>query len=87
MAITTQDQRASAVHVALPWRGLFPVPDGSINANNRAQAGMMFGDRFSPVVTSTTRLQLPINCVMAGEQVGFKTGRFSGRGLRRVFRE
>lgn len=38
-------------------------------------------------VTSTLAIQKPINCVMIGTQLSFKTGRASGRNLRRAFGE
>lgn len=38
----TADKRASAVHIGLPFRGMLPVPDGSIGAGDRAQAGLMY---------------------------------------------
>ena len=39
----TQDKRASAVLVALPWRGLLPLPDGAaLNQGDRQQTGLMY---------------------------------------------
>lgn len=39
MAIDTQQKRASAVHVSLPWRGLFPLPDAAAETQaDRQQA-------------------------------------------------
>ena len=38
----SRDKRASAVLVALPWRGVLPVPDGSLNQGDRQQAGTMY---------------------------------------------
>jgi hypothetical protein len=45
-----------------------------------------FGTELRQII-STNMLQNPVNCVLAGEQVGFKTGRISGRALRRTFGE
>ena len=38
----TQDKRASAVHVTLPWRGLLPLPDGALNQGDRQQVAFMY---------------------------------------------
>lgn len=38
MALDTQDKRAAAIHVGLPWRGLLPQPDaGALDAGDRQQ--------------------------------------------------
>ena len=35
----TRDKRASAISVGLPWRGLWPAPDGAaLNRGDRQQA-------------------------------------------------
>lgn len=31
----TRDKRSSAIQTGLPWRGLFPTPDGSLNQGDR----------------------------------------------------
>ena len=50
----SRDKRASAVSVALPWRGLLPVPDGSLNQGDRQQAGLVYrGIAASNVVPVT----------------------------------
>lgn len=42
--LDTREKRASGVHVALPWRGLSPLPDGAISQGDRQQiAGMYAG--------------------------------------------
>jgi hypothetical protein len=38
-------------------------------------------------IISTNMLQNPVNCVLAGEQVSFKTGRAAGKALRHAFGE
>lgn len=37
MPLDSRNKRASAVHVSLPWRGLLPLPDGTITAADRQQ--------------------------------------------------
>jgi hypothetical protein len=87
VSLETQNGRASAIHIALPWRGLFPDPDAVINANDRAHVAGYFGARFAPVITSTIYMQKPVDYALAGEQYSFKSGRASGRGLRHAFGE
>lgn len=41
MALDHVNKRSAAINVALPWRGMLPVPDGSIDAGDRAQASDM----------------------------------------------
>lgn len=86
MALDTQDQRSSAIHIGLPWRGMFPIPDGGLDVNNRAEVVNLFGDHFIPLVTGSDRLQFPVNCVMAGNQL-VRKGYSSSAGLRRIFGE
>lgn len=38
-------------------------------------------------IISTNMLQKPVNCVLAGQQVSFKTGRAAGKALRHAFGE
>lgn len=42
MALDTRDKRASAVNVSCPWRGLFPVGDGTVSQGDRQQTAFMF---------------------------------------------
>lgn len=42
MAIDTRDKRASAINISLPWRGLWPLPDGSLNTGDRQQSNNMY---------------------------------------------
>lgn len=42
MALDTREKRASAVQVALPWRGLLPLPDPEAETQaDRQQVGLM----------------------------------------------
>lgn len=97
MSISNVNERSSAIHVGLPWRGLFPVPDAQLNGNDRAHIATFFGAHLSPLLTSTGTLQKPVDYALAGEQdeeggkwrvAGvFRPGRAGGRNLRRVFGE
>lgn len=35
MAIDNKNKRLSAINVSLPWRGMYPVPDGSLDNGDR----------------------------------------------------
>ena len=35
MAIDTRDRRASAIHIASPWRGILPLSDGTVGQPDR----------------------------------------------------
>ena len=35
MAVDTRDKRMSIMSIGLPWRGVFPLADGSIGAGDR----------------------------------------------------
>jgi hypothetical protein len=85
MAILTPDERASAALVMLPWRNLYPQPDALVSANNRAQAAHMYGNRMSPLITSLSVLQLPVDYQLAGDPP--QKFRAAGRMLRHIFNE
>jgi hypothetical protein len=38
----SRDKRASAIHPSLPWRGLWPAPDGTIDAGDREHAASLY---------------------------------------------
>jgi len=42
LAVDTRDKRASAIHIGLPWRGLLPLPDGTVDQGDRVQAGLFY---------------------------------------------
>lgn len=43
MAIDTRDKRSSAIGVALPWRGMLPLADGTtLNQGDRQHAGLAY---------------------------------------------
>lgn len=35
MALDTQDKRSSAMHLGSPWRGMLPIPDGTLGQGDR----------------------------------------------------
>lgn len=42
MAVDTRSKRASAVHIGSPWRGIWPKPDASMDATDRAQTVFLY---------------------------------------------
>ena len=42
MALDSRENRASAVHVGLPWRGLYPIGDGTISQADRQQTAAFY---------------------------------------------
>lgn len=48
MAIDTADRRASAIMPGLPFRGLYPLPNGTIAGNDRPQVIFLY--RFTAEV-------------------------------------
>ena len=47
--LDTREKRASGVHVGVPWRGVLPLPDGTVSQADRQQvatfyAGILAGE-------------------------------------------
>jgi hypothetical protein len=42
MALDTRNKRSSAINVSSPWRGMLPVPDGSLDQGDRQQVGLHY---------------------------------------------
>lgn len=42
MAIDTRNERSSACWPMLPWRGLLPLPDGTVSQFDRAHSAFAF---------------------------------------------
>lgn len=91
-----RNQRSSAISIGLPWRGLYPKPDTTIAKFDRLQIANLYALDPSRVVTSTSYMQLPVNCVLAGDQDDedgkkksplFKPGRAHHGAMRGIFRE
>lgn len=47
----TANDRASGMDVSLPWRGLLPIPDGTVDASDRKQTNFMY--RTNPFIFPT----------------------------------
>lgn len=52
---STRNERASAIHLSMPFRGMFPAPEGSRTAPDRVQAAFLYrgvwdSERWLPVV-------------------------------------
>ena len=54
MAIDTRDKRSSASDASLPWRGLLPLPDGSLDQGDRQHAADMYSGILASVVVLWT---------------------------------
>jgi hypothetical protein len=56
MAVDTRNKRSSAVLVGLPWRGLYPDPDGTVAADDRSHAAGLYGglEADAPAGTAPT---------------------------------
>lgn len=85
----TRNDRSSAIHVALPFRGQWPRVEGLPDAKDRAQSVHLYrgvvAQEFD--ITSTQVLHKPVDYVLAGQQHSFKPGRASGRALSHAFGE
>lgn len=42
MAVDSATKRASAIHISQPWRSIYPVPDATIDAADRAHAAYLY---------------------------------------------
>jgi len=40
--LDSRDKRSSGIHVRLPWRGMHPLADGSLNQGDRQHVGTMY---------------------------------------------
>lgn len=62
MAIDTADKRSSAIHVSLPWRGMYPAPDAAAEDQADRQhvalmyRGILAGGAVAPAVQRNPRL-------------------------------
>ena len=86
MSLLTENQRESAVHVGLPWRGLYPVSDGYTNGNDRGFIASFYGERLSPLIISTNTIQKPVDYWLAGEPAHGRM-QLSKNIMRSIFRE
>lgn len=55
MAMDTASKRSSAMNLRCPWRGLWPMPDGTIGQGDRSHTSFMYsGIPGDEVPESTT---------------------------------
>jgi hypothetical protein len=54
-------KRASAMNVASPWRGVLPLPDGTVAQEDRQVLALLYsGTAATAPATATGRLQINI---------------------------
>jgi hypothetical protein len=61
MAIDTALRRASAINVGCPWRGILPMPDGSVDVEDRYTLGLAYGG----IISALPVLEDPIGNIAA----------------------
>jgi hypothetical protein len=54
MAIDTANKRYSACWVGLPWRGILPFPDGTIDQADRQHIAFLYSGILASGVTPST---------------------------------
>lgn len=42
MAVDSRDKRSSAINVSSPWRGMLPLPDGTVDQADRQHAPFVY---------------------------------------------
>jgi hypothetical protein len=57
VALDSRDQRAAAINVGSPWRGLLPAPDGSVDELDRPQAMFLYRMEADPLVPVVVRIR------------------------------
>src|SRR3990167_2102668 len=55
MNLDTREKRASGVHVGLAWRGLLPLPDGTLDQADRQQTAAFYAGIAAAAGTAITR--------------------------------
>ncbi len=60
MAIDTANKRASAISPASPWRGLWPVPDGTVDSGDRAETAYLYRGLHETAPAAAVSSYLPI---------------------------
>lgn len=90
----TAVKRASALNVSMPWRGMYPLPDGEISKLDRRMIPFLYQNGIPFLyqngvfnITSRAVLHDPVDCVLAGEQAQIHTGRLSRGSLKHAFGE
>jgi len=52
--LDTREKRASAINVGLPWRGLLPLPDGTIGQADRQQLATLYAGILATTAVDAT---------------------------------
>ncbi len=92
MAIDTREKRSSAVHVMLPWRGMLPLPDGTISDADRQHVALLYsGIAVSAAVIifgpfHAEAMQVFLAGMQAGEVWGFERHELEAMLRRHRFR-
>lgn len=81
----TAVKRASALNVSMPWRGMYPLPDGEIGELDRRMIPFLYQNGVFNI-TSRAVLHDPVDCVLAGDQ-NMRRGRLSRAALKHAFGE
>jgi hypothetical protein len=66
MALDTAHRRLSAVNAFCPWRGQLPIPDGSVDVEDRYALGLAYGG----IVSATPEFHGPLGNISAGFDTG-----------------
>lgn len=69
MAVDTRDERASAIHVGLPWRGLLPLADGAVSQADRQHAATMYCGILAAAPAIEHEQQLVEECLLDGDEL------------------
>ena len=51
MAIDTRNKRSSAIFIGSPWRGMLPLPDGTIGQADRQHAAFLYSGILAAIVS------------------------------------
>lgn len=54
MAVDTRNKRSSAIGVSLPWRGMLPDPDGSVDTEDRPHVVWLYSGIEAVEITVPT---------------------------------
>lgn len=67
MPIDNRNERASATNLGSPWRGILPLPDGSVNGSDRRMTAFHFsGNAVDAPATGTILPQMLQHGLYAG---------------------
>lgn len=66
---SSENLRSSAIHVGLPWRGMFPLPDGSVADLDLNQSAALY--RLAASIAMVSYLLLENGTALLLEDGGF----------------